>query len=291
VPVPEHAALQTMVPKDALGDAYEAILEAMEEETVEEEVEEEARSNTAPEKTISEEEKKIDSLEDSESTENEVVILDSAEEPNEITVQTPVEKVTELPAEKRKPSNENKSVEVAVEIEPKISDAPVPNTVYKNIVEFLRSINLNDYADDMELNGGDSLPNVRRGLAKHVGVTPRDTRIDRMLRLALRLLPQNNEFDEKKSELLALMAGNVKTMQRWMRARLEHRHSGSSDHFLEDARQLGVALKRIPGPGYPVPLVADDYDLPNANDIKALESEVRRLIRHLNLPTAGGITA
>ena len=80
-------------------------------------------------------------------------------------------------------------------------------------------------------------------------------------------------------------------MQRWMRARLEHRHSGSSDHFLEDARQLGVALKRIPGPGYPVPLVADDYDLPNANDIKALESEVRRLIRHLNLPTAGGITA
>jgi hypothetical protein len=291
VPVPEHAALQTMVPKDALGDAYEAILEAMEEETAVEEVEEEAMSNAAPEKTISEEEKKIDSLEDSESTENEVVILDSVEEPNEITVQTPVEKVTELPAEKRKPSNENKSVEVAVEIEPKISDAPVPNTVYKNIVEFLRSINLNDYADDMELNGGDSLPNVRRGLAKHVGVTPRDTRIDRMLRLALRLLPQNNEFDEKKSELLALMAGNVKTMQRWMRARLEHRHSGSSDHFLEDARQLGVALKRIPGPGYPVPLVADDYDLPNANDIKALESEVRRLIRHLNLPTAGGITA
>ncbi|MDA8790707.1 hypothetical protein N9M96_00955, partial [Euryarchaeota archaeon] len=39
------------------------------------------------------------------------------------------------------------------------------------------------------------------------GVTPRDTRVDRMLRLALRLLPQNNEFDEKKSELLALMAG------------------------------------------------------------------------------------
>ena len=76
-----------------------------------------------------------------------------------------------------------------------------------------------------------------------------------------------------------------------MRSRLEHRYSGSSDHFLEDARQLGVALKRIPGPGYPVPLSTDDYDLPDANDIKALESEVKQLIRHLNLPTAGGIKA
>ena len=33
VPVPEHTARQTMVPKDALGDAYEAILESMEDDT------------------------------------------------------------------------------------------------------------------------------------------------------------------------------------------------------------------------------------------------------------------
>jgi len=103
--------------------------------------------------------------------------------------------------------------------------------------------------------------------------------------------PQNNEHDERKSELLALMAENLKVIHRWMRSRLEHRHSGSSDRFLEDARQLGIALKRIPGPGYPVPLNADDYDLPPANDVRGLESEVKQLITHLNLPTAGGIKA
>ena len=170
----------------------------------------------------------------------------------------------------------------------KITASP---TVYENLVLFLRALNLDNYADDVELNGEDALPNVRRGLAKHVGVSPRDTRVDRMLRIALRLMPQNNEYDERKSELLALMAGNLKAMQRWMRSRLEHRHSGSSDRFLEDARQLGIALKRIPGPGHPVPLNADDYDLPPANDVTGLESEVKHLIAHLNLPTAGGIKA
>ena len=293
VPVPEHTALQTMVPKDALGDAYEAILEAMEDKTSEEgeQGEEEAMSDSAPVQPASDEEHNSDASEDSESIEQEAEVVTPVAEPSATDVQATTEKIAERPIVKHESRIENPSAELAVKVEPKSSDSPVPLGVYKNIVQFLHAINLDDYADDMELNGGDSLPNVRRGLAKHVGVTPRDTRVDRMLRLALRLLPQNNEFDEKKSELLALMAGNLKTMQRWMRSRLEHRHSGSGDHFLEDARQLGVALKRIPGPGYPVPLSADDYDLPNANDIKALESEVKQLIDHLNLPTAGGIKA
>ena len=293
VPVPEHAVLQTMVPKDALGDAYEAILEAMEDKASEEdrEIEKEVVDNAVPVQSTSEQEGDSDGSQDSESTAEEAEVVTPVAEPSETDVQPPTEKTAILPVVKHEPRIEKPSVEMVVEIEPKLSDAPASLSVYKNIVQFLHAINLDDYADDMELNGGDSLPNVRRGLAKHVGVTPRDTRVDRMLRLALRLLPQNNEFDEKKSELLALIAGNLKTMQGWMRSRLEHRHSGSSDHFLEDARQLGVALKRIPGPGYPVPLSTDDYDLPDANDIKALESEVKQLIRHLNLPTAGGIKA
>ena len=39
------------------------------------------------------------------------------------------------------------------------------------------------------------IQNIRRSLAKKVGVEPRDVRVDRMLRLILRLLPQSNEHD------------------------------------------------------------------------------------------------
>ena len=285
VPVPEHTARQTMVPKDALGDAYEAILEAMEDDTSDlesEEVSVEPFSEPAAENI----DEKLDdmSLEAVEETLPAAQSVPKAvpKAPTRIRAE-PVETLAPTLPKQEAPVHHKKIAEPTP-----IAASP---TVYENLVLFLRALNLDNYADDVELNGEDALPNVRRGLAKHVGVSPRDTRIDRMLRIALRLMPQNNEYDERKSELLALMAGNLKAIQRWMRSRLEHRHSGSSDRFLEDARQLGIALKRIPGPGHPVPLNADDYDLPPANDVGGLESEVKHLIIHLNLPTAGGIKA
>ncbi len=78
-------------------------------------------------------------------------------------------------------------------------------------------------------------------------------------------------------------------MKLWMRARLENRHSGSNDVFLEDALDLGKALQRIPGPGFPISLSSDEYELPDPDDIKELEEEVKQLIAHMNLPSAGGI--
>ena len=78
-------------------------------------------------------------------------------------------------------------------------------------------------------------------------------------------------------------------MKLWMRARLENRHSGSNDVFLEDAFDLGRALQRIPGPGFPISLTSDEYELPDPDDIKELEEEVKQLIAHMNLPSAGGI--
>ena len=282
VPVPEHTVRQTMVPKDALGDAYEAILEAVEDDASDAEGKDETPEPLS-EPTESTDEKPGDE-DNAESVEELVADAQSVEK---ISPQTSTQSKVE-------PLDQSVPVEKAPVDKKKIAQ-PVQITasaaVYQNLTAFLRALNLDNYADDVELNGGDALPNVRRGLAKHVGITPRDTRVDRMLRIALRLMPQNNEYDERKSELLALMAGNLKSMQRWMRSRLEHRHSGSSDRFLEDARQLGIALERIPGPGHPVPLNADDYDLPPANDVGGLENEVKQLISHLNLPTAGGIKA
>jgi hypothetical protein len=256
MPVPESYSRLTMVPKDALGDAHEAMLEAMEPETetskpVVEELE--TKENITPEENSDREEE-----------------LNDIPEP----LKTP-------PA-------------VSVLIEPQKEQlASITNfadpAIYTNIIQFLEAINLNDLVDDLSLNGADSLPNVRRRIAQHVGIAPRDTRVDRMLRLALRLLPQNNGDDLFKSELLAQIGGNTKAMKRWMRARLENRHSGSSDIFLDDALNLGKALQRIPGPGFPLSLEADEYELPDADDIGRLEYEVKQLIAHMNLPSAGGI--
>ena len=286
VPVPEHTARQTMVPKDALGDAYEAILEAMEDDTSDIENEEE---NVEPisEPATENIDETLDVRDNTESMEEEAP---AARRGDKVLPKAPTQTKAE-PVETPAPTLPKQEAPVHQKKVAEPIQMTASPTVYENLVLFLQALNLDDYADDVELNGEDALPNVRRGLAKHVGVSPRDTRVDRMLRIALRLMPQNNEFDERKSELLALMAGNLKAMQRWMRSRLEHRHSGSSDRFLEDARQLGIALKRIPGPGHPVPLNADDYDLPPANDVTGLESEVKHLIAHLNLPTAGGIKA
>jgi hypothetical protein len=256
MPVPESYNRLTMVPKDALGDALEAMLEAMEPET--------------------ESPKPVDEVLEVESITP--VAVSNAEEEllNEVPEPLKTPLVVSVPQE---PPNE----------QPARMENSSAQAIYTNIMQFLEAINLDESVDDVSLNGADSMPNVRRQLAQHVGIAPRDTRVDRMLRLALRLLPQNNGDDLFKSELLAQIGGNTKLMKQWMRARLENRHSGSSDVFLDDALDLGKALRRIPGPGFPLSLETDEYELPDADDVKQLEYEVKQLISHMNLPSAGGI--
>ena len=256
MPVPESYSRLTMVPKDALGDAHEAMLEAME-------------PDTEYSKFVEEEQEKEEDITSGENPDRE-------EEPDEVPEPLKAPPAVSVPKEPKKEQlvSRTNSADPAI---------------YTNIIQFLEAINLDDLVDDLSLNGADSLPNVRRRIAQHVGIAPRDTRVDRMLRLALRLLPQNNGSDMFKSELLAQIGGNTKAMKRWMRARLENRHSGSSDIFLEDALNLGKALQRIPGPGFPLSLEADEYELPDADDVGRLEYEVKQLIAHMNLPSAGGI--
>tara|TARA_B110000444_G_scaffold261462_1_gene313869 strand:- start:2487 stop:5213 length:2727 start_codon:yes stop_codon:yes gene_type:complete len=263
IPVPETFERHTMVPKDALGDAHEAMLEAMEPEVLTSEI-----------------------VEEEEPAEEEV--LNVEEEPDSIIEQIEEVPVVLEPLKKTETHKQSFKQEVIEEEKEALSSDRI---VYSNIIQFLEAINLDILADDVSMNGADSLPNIRRQLAKHVGVSPRDTRVDRMLRIALRLLPQNKESDVLKSELLASIGGNTKAMKRWMRARLENRHSGSSDVFLEDALALGRALQRIPGPGHPLPLGIDEYELPDSDDTGQLQYEVKQLIALMNLPSAGGIIA
>jgi hypothetical protein len=163
--------------------------------------------------------------------------------------------------------------------------------VEQAMVAFLRSIDCFTMAEHLEQNGSSALPEVRRALAQHVGLEPRDSRVDRFLRLSLRLMPKGDEGDVTRMKLLGDLGANTKKIKRWMRTRLEHRHSGSVDDFLVDAAHLGEALDRIPGPGFRVPLAADTKELPSPSDLAGLQHEVNVLVGLMNPASAGGITA
>ena len=135
----------------------------------------------------------------------------------------------------------------------------------------------------------DGLKEVRRGLAGHVNVTPRDVRVARLLRLTLRLLPEGDEDDARRAELLKHLVGMIPPLKRWIRRRLEARHSGAQGHFLNDAVALGQALERIPGLGRHVPLQKDEWPLPSTLD--ELSHEIKRLSKSVMLPSAGGVKA
>ena len=151
----------------------------------------------------------------------------------------------------------------------------------------LRSLGLEKEAD-LLLDNGDINP-VRRALASHVGLEPRDTRLDRLLRLSLRLMPKGDDEDEQRYALLSNLSELAKELSKWTRIRLEARHSGAVGSLLEDSLTLGEALIRIPGPGTALPLHADDYDLPAPDDVESLSNEVKVLKRRVMLANSGGV--
>ena len=174
---------------------------------------------------------------------------------------------------------------------PKREVVSINEGIGASLASFLKAIDLDELSVRVEKEGADAIKDVRRRLAQHVGIEPRDTRIDRFLRLSLRLMPQGDDDDEMRAHLLGLLGENTTKIKRWMRTRLEHRHSGSSENFLDDAVRLGEALDRIPGPGFSIPLSADTKVLPNIADLPQLQNEVARIVAQMNPASAGGISA
>ena len=139
------------------------------------------------------------------------------------------------------------------------------------------------------LAGSGDVSNLRRALASHVGVEPRDIRVDRLLRLVLRLLPQNDSNNSNRSRMIDSIGDALPKYTQWVRMRLEARHMGASGDFFEDAARLGMALNRTPGPGVRVPLQADVEPLPESSNMEELHLHTERLIQSMALPAAGGI--
>jgi len=166
-----------------------------------------------------------------------------------------------------------------------------PSTIISGDVSsyerLLRQIGLTREADTLAASG--DISTVRRALASHVGEEPRDIRIDRMLRLVLRLLPVGDHDDSKRSKMIDDLGEAIPKYNQWVRMRLESRHMGASGDFFEDATRLGIALNRVPGPGVRVPLNADELSLPETSNLNELQQQTERLVQSMNLPTAGGI--
>lgn len=216
-------------------------------------------------------------------------------EEKEIVVAEIAEPIAEV-IEEIEPQLEESLLEITpVEAIDEIVSKPVKKAVEEvaeslgALVKLLRSLGLDEEAISLDDDGVKALGEIRRTLASNVGKEPRDMRIDRLLRLTLRLIPTGDEYDSRRLSMIAELSELAEKLSSWTRMRLEARHKGGEGRLLEDSMLLGQALNRIPGPGTPIPLVADELSLPDSDDIQGLGEAVTRLSRRVGLPASGGI--
>ena len=204
-----------------------------------------------------------------------------------VSEEPPSEPVKE--AVNREKEDQTTSIESSTPPLVEVNPADASKKALTSLTELVAVLGLTELASTVEQDGMQALQEVRRGLAGHVSVAPRDVRIARLLRLSLRLLPAGDGDDNERARLLRELSDMVPALKRWTRRRLEARHSGSKGNFLADAVELGIALERIPGLGQRLPLEEDDWPLPS--DMAGLRTEVSKLTQSVNLPSAGGVKA
>lgn len=219
-------------------------------------------------------------------------ILEEMENSEVVKIEEETAEVLPETIEEVAPQLEEKHLEITpVEAIDEIVSKPVEG-VSENLealVKLLRSLGLDEEAVSLDDDGVKVLGDIRRSLASNVGKEPRDMRIDRLLRLTLRLIPTGDEYDSRRLSMISELAELAEKLSNWTRMRLEARHKGGEGRLLADSMLLGLALNRIPGPGAPVPLIADELSLPDSGDIQGLSDAVSRLSRRVKLPASGGI--
>lgn len=305
VPVPEDQERKVLQPATTLDDAHEAMLEAMDHKPtrVIEETETPQNRVDKPSKALQEEavvsperhEQIIEHetiLEEQKSSKNEAnaeeeVVLDRQENTTRPSASTATAAPVEL--EKEQPALTSATHMKDTRTTEVVSSGKGTANALTALAELVALLGMADEALAIEQRGTEAMPDLRRRLAAEVNVAPRDIRIGRLLRLTLRLLPQGDGEDALRATMLRTLSELIAPLKRWMRRRLEARHSGAGGEFLTDAVELGVALERIPGLGHHLPLELDDWPLPS--DINELSEEVAKLARSVHLPSAGGVKA
>ena len=267
------------VPKDSVGDAMEAILEEMDSTTNIDSPAEVAPREIIVEKRVTAEEEVDDEPEQTQTVEVEPLQVEKMDADNSIESQV----IDEASLDEQ---NRDAKTETPVpQKEDIVEEIELANS--STLPSLLRALGLPQEADVLEDKG--DVNAVRRLLASHVGIEPRDMRLDRLLRLSLRLMPKGDESDSQRFALLSVLVGLAEVLSKWTRTRLESRHSGSVGELLKDAVTLGEALDRIPGPGIALPLDSDDYALPPPEDLDGLSAEVNTLKRRVLLSNSGGV--
>ena len=280
VPIPEQQNHPVLQPTSALEEAHEAMLEAMDTNVNESDDEDEAPvTDEALEKPAERMERSVDEPVETEEMDVVQEVAADSEPPT-----TLVEPERATPSEK-----EIQSIAPSATAPVNVDTAVATKKALESLTTLVAVLGLTELSARIEQEGMDALQDVRRGLAGHVNIAPRDVRIGRLLRLSLRLLPEGNQADYERARLLTALSEMVPTLKRWTRRRLEARHSGSKGNFLDDAMELGNALERIPGLGQHLPLQEDDWPLPS--DMNRLGAEVSKLAHSVNLPSAGGVKA
>jgi hypothetical protein len=258
VPMVSKDGEEVLLPRDGLPDVHEAILEAMEAETI---TQQEVSTPVIKDK---------------------IVEKNTVEEKNIEPVVK--EKIIETPVIEESVKVEKHSNEI-----PNAENGEGMGNALAALSTLLTNLGLKEDAELVQKEGAESLNSVRRNLASHVGIEPRDMRVDRILRLAIRLIPRHEDGDDARAELLSQLSNAIPEMAKWSRLRLEARHSGASGHFLNDAITLGIALKRIPGPGISLPLMADQLELPHPTKLVELQTGVNHVVDSIRLPPVGGV--
>ena len=267
------------VPKDSVGDAMEAILEEMDSTTNIEAPVEVSPREIIVEKGVTVEEEVDDEPEQTQTVEVEPPQVEKMDADNSIESQVIDE------ASLHEQNRDAKTETPVPQKEDIVEEIELANS--STLPSLLRALGLPQEADVLEDRG--DVNAVRRLLASHVGIEPRDMRLDRLLRLSLRLMPKGDGSDSQRFALLSVLVGLAEVLSKWTRTRLESRHSGSVGELLKDAVTLGEALNRIPGPGIALPLDSDDYALPPPDDLDGLSAEVNTLKRRVLLSNSGGV--
>ena len=260
-------------------DAMEAILEEMEDNQ---------NSKSSPQEEVMLEEK---------------VSLKELEPEEEIKEESPPvilkPNITVLPAEIVLDDVESEDLNESVFVDTEEDGVALENQAKEEIAEAVEDNDIADsqltdskdyHAEFLEVLGihGAEAGSLMKVIASEVGHEPRDMRVDRLLRLALRAI--NPDIPgHQRGELLNRLTGIAKSLSEWTAIRLSARNKGSGEGLLPDSEELGVALNRIPGPGISIPLSKDNLALPPTNDIVGLNEAIRKLERVSTLPVAGGI--
>ena len=217
--------------------------------------------------------------------ENSLVIEEEDSVDEEDVYVTALEEFKDEPVQDLEEEKEEKAEVKNLEV--KTTSNEISKKSKESLARFLNKIGLQEISSKKDES--DFLMAARRGIAGMVGIEPRDTRVDRMLRVALRLIPTGNADDEKRITLLNALTAATENHHKWTKKRLQARREQGSEDYLDDSMKLGIALERIPGPGLYVPLEKDEVELPSIDDLSNLSKITLEVAQAMSLPTAGGI--